>query len=70
MKITQLYMASSVSGIMRISANGGTPESIVKRKSGNLTDPQILPDGKSVTVHVLSHDSSEDYGAVPKIGRG
>jgi len=34
--------------IMRISANGGTPESIVKGKSFNLSDPQILPDGKSV----------------------
>ena len=34
--------------IMRISANGGTPESIVKGKSLNLSDPQILPDGKSV----------------------
>ena len=45
---------------MRISANGGTPESLVKSKpvnSGNRTlkdaapflfDPQILPDGKSV----------------------
>ena len=48
MKITPLYMASSAGDIMRISANGGTPESIVKLKSGSLTDPQILPDGKSI----------------------
>ena len=34
--------------IMRISANGGTPESLVKAKSGILVFPQILPDGKSV----------------------
>jgi len=42
--------------IMRISANGGTKESIVKWKSGNLTDPQVLPDGKSMLC--TSSDSS------------
>jgi serine/threonine protein kinase len=35
-------------GIMRISANGGTPESLVKAKFEALNAPQILPDGKSV----------------------
>ncbi len=39
---------SFLGDIMRISANGGTPESIVKRKLGILTNPQILPDGKSI----------------------
>jgi len=34
--------------IMRVSANGGTPESIVKLKSGNLGSPQILPGGKAI----------------------
>jgi len=34
--------------IMRISADGGTPESIVKRMSRKPAYPQILPDGKSV----------------------
>jgi serine/threonine-protein kinase len=36
--------------IMRISANGGTPQSVVKMKSGMaaLVLPQILPDGKSI----------------------
>jgi eukaryotic-like serine/threonine-protein kinase len=34
--------------IMRISAKGGTPESLVKAKSGFLYFPQVLPDGKSV----------------------
>jgi serine/threonine protein kinase len=34
--------------IMRISANGGTPVSIVKSKSMILSDPQILPDGRSI----------------------
>ena len=32
-------------GIMRVSADGGTPESIVE---GHLAAPQLLPDGKSV----------------------
>jgi Tol biopolymer transport system component len=36
-------------GIMRVSANGGTPESLFKAKSGvYFSLPQILPDGKSV----------------------
>jgi eukaryotic-like serine/threonine-protein kinase len=34
-------------GIMRVSANGGTPEAIVK-ESELIAAPQILPDGKSV----------------------
>jgi serine/threonine protein kinase len=44
--------------IMRISADGGTPESIVKLKSFhlNLTDPQILPDGKSILYTSYSSD--------------
>jgi hypothetical protein len=37
-----------VGDIMRISATGGTPESIVKANFGSLADPQILPDGKSI----------------------
>jgi serine/threonine protein kinase len=35
-------------GIMRVSANGGTPEPIVKEESRSFAIPQILPDGKSV----------------------
>jgi eukaryotic-like serine/threonine-protein kinase len=35
-------------GIMRISANGGSPESISKPKSGYALAPQILPDGRSM----------------------
>jgi serine/threonine-protein kinase len=37
-------------GIMRVSANGGTPEQIIKpaENEHNLVHPQILPDGKSV----------------------
>lgn len=35
-------------GTMRVSANGGTPELIVRQIGNLLTDPQILPDGKTV----------------------
>jgi eukaryotic-like serine/threonine-protein kinase len=34
--------------IMRVSAEGGTPESILNLKSGSLSRPQMLPDGKSL----------------------
>jgi serine/threonine protein kinase len=34
--------------IMRVSANGGTPEAIIKAKSEVLGFPQVLPGGKSV----------------------
>jgi eukaryotic-like serine/threonine-protein kinase len=34
--------------IMRVSANGGTPEAVVKAKGSFLYYPQVLPDGKSV----------------------
>jgi serine/threonine-protein kinase len=36
-------------GILRVSANGGTPEAIIKTKSGEQAyGPSILPDGKTV----------------------
>ena len=36
-------------GIMRVSANGGTPELVVERaEDANIGKPQILPDGQSV----------------------
>ena len=35
-------------GVMRVSANGGTPESIFKEKPGIHLFPQMLPDGESV----------------------
>jgi len=37
-------------GILRISANGGTPEQIIKPPENvlNISEPQILPDGKSI----------------------
>ncbi len=46
---TILYAALSVAnGIMRVSADGGTPASVIKAKSAALLFPQILPDGKSM----------------------
>jgi serine/threonine protein kinase len=38
----------TLGGIMRISANGGTPEFLLKAEAQTLIAPQILPDGKSV----------------------
>jgi len=45
--------------IIRISANGRTPESVVKFDKSNswtLTRPQILPDGKSILFSSISYD--------------
>jgi serine/threonine-protein kinase len=38
----------TIGGIMKISANGGTPEFLLKAETEALADPQILPDGKSL----------------------
>jgi Tol biopolymer transport system component len=43
-----IVYGQSPGDIMRISANGGTPESVVKMKTRLLVLPQILPDGKSI----------------------
>ena len=47
-----------VQDIMQVSADGGTPKSIVKLKSGNLYYPQILPDGKSI-LYTSNADSAQ-----------
>lgn len=44
--MTQLSMAPG--DIMRISANGGTPESLIKAKSAGSIYPHVLPGGKSL----------------------
>ena len=46
--------------IMRISADGGTPESIVKLKSAMLADPQILPGGKSILYTSYSNNGQPE----------
>jgi serine/threonine-protein kinase len=43
-------------GIMRISTNGGIPESIVKAESDMVVSPQILPDGKSLLYTTYTSD--------------
>ncbi len=42
-------------GILRVSANGGTPEILIK---GMFSAPQLLPDGKSI---LFTDSSSTDY---------
>ena len=58
MKITRLYMASLASDIMRISANGGTPESIVKLKSGSLSRSPNPAGWKVDAVYVAAHGTA------------
>jgi Tol biopolymer transport system component len=45
---TIIYATLMGGAIRRINANGGTPETIIKAKSGMALMPQILPDGGSV----------------------
>jgi len=44
-----IIYGNDTTGIMRISADGGTPETLIEEKNyGGLFFPQLLPDGKSV----------------------
>jgi serine/threonine-protein kinase len=45
-------------GILRVSANGGNPETIIKEEKESFIAPQVLPDGKSV---VFTKTSSRPY---------
>jgi serine/threonine protein kinase len=45
---TIVYGQYPAGPIMRVSANGGTPEALIKSKAELLIFPQALPDGKSV----------------------
>ena len=46
---TIVYSERWKQGIMRVSANGGTPVPVIKQQSGSIDiEPQILPDGKSI----------------------
>jgi serine/threonine protein kinase len=42
-------------GIMKVSANGGTPEFLLKSEPMLFLDPQILPDGESVLFTSLNY---------------
>jgi Tol biopolymer transport system component len=46
-------------GIMRVSANGGTPEILVKLTGDYLVCPQILPDGKTLLFSQITADKSQ-----------
>jgi serine/threonine protein kinase len=59
-----IVYADIASGVMRISANGGTPESLVKgsittTKQGLPIWPQILPDGKTILFTNTASSRSE-----------
>jgi serine/threonine protein kinase len=56
--------------IMRISANGGTPESLVKAKSNYLGYPQILPGGKSVLYTTINNASLQGKIMVQSLKSG
>ena len=44
----RIVYGQMLAGLMRVSANGGTPEAFIKNEKGGLIHPQILPDGESV----------------------
>lgn len=49
---------SQAEGIMRVSANGGTPEVLISRGETDIpVSPQNLPDGESVLFHILGPDN-------------
>ncbi len=49
---------SGMKGIMRISANGGKPETLIEAKDEIYFDPWLLPDGKSMLLTVDTKDGS------------
>jgi eukaryotic-like serine/threonine-protein kinase len=66
---TILY-GTSRGAIMRISANGGTPEPFVKAKQTYLFAPQILPDGKSILYTAAVSTAQEGSIMVRSLKRG
>jgi serine/threonine protein kinase len=57
-------------GIMRVSADGGRPECIVKMESTSLSFPQILPDAKAVIFTETSSTSSSPKIVVQSLTKG
>jgi Tol biopolymer transport system component len=55
--------------IMRVSANGGMPESIIKAKSANSVHPQMLPGGKWV-LYTDSSGPAQGNVVVQSLGSG
>jgi eukaryotic-like serine/threonine-protein kinase len=58
------------SSIMRVSANGGTPEPIAKMKSGFILGPQILPNGKSILYTATSSSLTQPRIMVQSLKSG
>jgi Tol biopolymer transport system component len=55
-----IVFADASTGIMRVSANGGTPEEIVKAgETEILSSPQVLPDGKSILFTAETEDGPQ-----------
>ena len=51
-------------GIMRVSADGGTPETLIEVGAGErVTGPQILPDGKSMLFTLATAPGNEGWDA-------
>lgn len=61
---TITFCTASDQGIFRVSANGGTPELLIKPKSAVCVLPQILPDGKSVLYTNASSNNPTDWRIV------
>jgi serine/threonine protein kinase len=66
---TILY-GSLLSGIRRISADGGTPEVIIGQEGEHLISPQMLPDGKSVLFTKHEWDSGALQAVVESLETG
>ncbi len=56
--------------IMQVSADGGTPKPLVKAKSGLLTAPQILPDGKTVLYTTINANTFQGRIMVQSLKSG
>ena len=54
-----IVYADLATGIMRVSANGGTPETLAELTGDYLVRPQILPDGKTLLFSQLTGDKSQ-----------
>ncbi|MBN1570279.1 MAG: protein kinase [Acidobacteria bacterium] len=67
---------SNLSGIMRVSANGGTPENLIKgsvargAKEGFPVFPQMLPDGKGLLFTNLFSDFADHQIVVQSLKSG
>ena len=55
-------------GIMRVSANGGTPEILIEGGSGTQRHPEVLPDGRSVLFEAVATGDREVVVQSPESG--